>query len=101
MTFANPDDGDKQQMKQLYEGYESKLLECCSNERLLVDYVIYCYYKFYPNYSKALMWNVFGNQILRNIKAGAYCWYKIVEDDNGQEYFGKKYSLKECALSEL
>ena len=47
------------------------------------------------------MWNVFGNQILRNIKAGAYCWYKIVEDDNGQEYFGKKYSLKECALSEL
>lgn len=79
----------------LFEYYENKLLKLCSNKEKLADYVIYVFYNKFSNKSKSLMWNVFGENIVNNIKHKSKTVCFPIRDENGTEYLGQRYSLKE------
>ena len=82
----------------LFESFEERMTEICSNEEELVDYTIYSYYNSYPTYSKMMLWNVYGEQIFKNVKNNSNKYYMLIDDENGTDYFGNKISLKEFDL---
>ena len=63
----------------------------------LTDLAIYICYVLYPSRSKNFVWDIFGNQIIENLKANSTePIYLPVLDENGKiDYLGKKYSLME------
>ena len=82
----------------LMEEYENRLLSICSNSTKLADYVIYVYYTFFKSNSKALLWNIFGDEVVANVRRKAKVVTFPIRDENGVEYLGQKYSLKEVEL---
>lgn len=86
------------EFKFLYESFEQKLFEICSNEEVLLDHVIYSYYTYFKTYTKSLLWNVFGEQLVKNIKRKSTFFTIPVKDVNGVEYLGGKYSLLEIKI---
>ena len=83
----------------LMQEYESKLLNVCSNEVKMVDYLIDIYYKNHTSQPKTLLWGKFGDIILNNVKSKSDKVCYPVLDENGVEYLGKKYSLKEVSIN--
>ena len=82
----------------LYDEYESRLYACCSNADKLSDYVVYVYYTYFKGNSKSLLWNVFGDEMVSHVKAKATKATFPIRDENGVEYLGQRYSLKEVDL---
>ena len=82
----------------LFEEYENKLYLCCSNKDKLSDYVVYVYYTYFKSNSKTLIWNVFGEEVVSHVKAKAKTVTFPIRDENGVEYLGQRYSLKEVEL---
>ena len=82
----------------LFELYEEKLLNICSNKQKLSDYVVYVYYNYFKNKSKSLMWNVFSDEILHSVKSKSKKICYPVRDESGVEYLGRRYILKEVDL---
>ena len=87
-----------QELSFLIQEYESKILSLCSDARKVTDYLVDIYYKYYKNKSKFLIWGEFGEYILENVKSKSNSVCFPVLDENGEEYLGKKYSLKEVLL---
>lgn len=81
--------------KVLIETYENKLFSLDSNKIKLCNYVIDVYYKCFNKQSKMMLWTVFGDCILSNLKQKTDKVYYPVSDNNGVDYLGKRYSLKE------
>ena len=79
----------------LFEYYENKLIKLCSNKEKLCDYVIFVFYNKFEKQSKSLLWNIFGEEILNNVKARSKTVCFPIKDENGIEYLGEKYILKE------
>lgn len=84
--------------KYLFDMYEERLLKLCSNTEKLSDYVVYVYYNFFKNSSKSLLWNVFEKEIVSSIKNKSNTIVYPVYDENGKEYLGQRFSLKEVDL---
>lgn len=88
--------------KEVFVNLDEKLmndcLSICSNVEIVSNYIIDLSYNDYKNKGKMAMWNVFGEQIIENIKSKATHIRVPMLDDNGTEYLGKKYSLKEIEL---
>jgi hypothetical protein len=85
----------------LFEYYEEKLIGLCSDKNKLCDYVIYVFYTKFARQSKSLMWNIFGEEILNNVKSKAKTVCFPIRTNDGVEYLGEKYGLKELDLNEL
>lgn len=74
------------------------LYQISSNKQDISNYVIYCFYNYFDNKSKAWMWEICGNEILDNLKSKASIMQIPVECDDGVEYLGKKYVLESVNL---
>lgn len=82
----------------LIEEYENKLISLCSDSRKVCDYVIDIYYKYFNTKSKIFIWETFGDIVLENVKSKSTKVRYPVLDENGVEYLGRKYSIKEVDL---
>lgn len=83
----------------LVEQYENKLLSVCSDSKKTCDYVIDIYYRYFKTKSKMFIWETFGNEVLDNLKSKATKVQYPVVDDDGIEYLGRYYSIKEVMLA--
>lgn len=94
---------DEEQSKMVagqHEKFKSKLLEICSNEDELVNYLIHLFYVEQPNSNKELLWKMYGKNLYKNIKANSNDTILIpVPDEHGYiNYLNNYYSLKEVQL---
>lgn len=92
------EDEEKRMYNYIYEIYENKLLSLCSNKEMLCDYVVYVFYKHFKNKSMALLWSVFSDIMIENLKNNVGKVAYPVYDQSGVEYLGEKYSIKEVTL---
>lgn len=86
----------------IFINIDEKLLnECCnicSNLEMVTNYIIDLSYNEFKNKGKMAIWNVFGEQVVENIRNKADSITIVVEDVDGVEYLGKKYSLRKVDL---
>ena len=94
-VLDDEDDFNDGMFNYLFEYYENKLLNLCSNKEKLSDYVVYVFYTMFNRHSKSLIWNIFGEEILKNVKSHSSIISFPIKDENGIEYLGQKYILKE------
>lgn len=80
-----------------FDYYKNELINILSNEEELVDYIIYVYYEQCKSADKSLLWELYSDVVLNNVKNNSDHYYKIVESMDGQEFFGKKFILQEVA----
>lgn len=80
-----------------FDYYKNELMNILSNEKELVDYIIYVYYEQCKSADKSLLWELYSDVVLNNVKNNSDHYYKIVESVDGQEFFGKKFILQEVA----
>lgn len=80
-----------------FDYYKNELMNILSNEEELVDYIIYVYYEQCKSADKSLLWELYSDVVLNNVKNNSDHYYKIVESEDGQEFFGKKFVLQEIA----
>lgn len=81
------------------EKLKNKLVEICSNEKELVDYLIYMFYVEQPLSNKELLWNIFGNCLFDNVKSKQSKIKIPVRDDQGEiEYLNEKFTIREVEL---
>lgn len=80
-----------------FDYYRDELMNILSNEDELVDYIIYTYYEYCKSADKSLLWELYSDNVLNNVKNNSCRYYKIVESEDGQEFFGKKFILQEVA----
>ena len=80
-----------------FDYYKNELMNILSNEEELVDYIIYVYYEQCKSADKSLLWELYSDVVLNNVKNNSDHYYKIVESVDGQEFFGKKFILQEVA----
>lgn len=82
-----------------YETLKYHLIEVCSNEKELVDYLVYLLYVEQPTSNKEVLWSIFGDCLYSNIKNKTDKITIPVLDDNGDlEYLNKKYTIREVVL---
>lgn len=94
------DEGLEKSINGQYEKLKTNLIETCSNEKELVDYLIYMFYIDQPNSNKEILWNLFGDCLFDNIKRNSDGIFSIpIPDEKGEiVYLNNKYSLKEVQL---
>jgi len=99
-SYVKGSDPDKyrESFVNLDENLMMDCLEVCSNLEMVTNYVIDLSYTDFKNKGKMAIWNVFGEQVVENLKSKAQKITIAVLDDNGIEYLGEKYSLKEIEL---
>lgn len=85
----------------LFEYLEQKLNSIISNRKELCDYVIYTVYNHYKTYSKNLLWNIFGDTIVDNLRLNSEKYFYPCQSENGVEYLGKKYTMKEGVVDKI
>lgn len=64
-----------------------------SNVNMCVNYIIYVCYAIDSNCQKSLLWYCFGDIVANNVKNNSKHRYKVVENQNGRDYFGKKMTI--------
>lgn len=79
----------------LLEDYRAIFRDIISNEEELVDYIVYVYYNQCKSDSKELMWQLYSEILVNNIKKNSNCHYEVIKSDSGQEFFGEKFVLQE------
>jgi hypothetical protein len=94
------DEGLEKSINGQYEKLKLKLIEICSYEKELVDYLIYLFYVDQPNSNKEILWNLFGHCLFDNVKRNNVGTFSIpIPDEKGEiVYLNKNYSLKEVLL---
>ena len=81
--------------KYLYEAFSKDIFNEISNIEELCDCMIYVFYNIYKSFNRDVLWNVFGEQIINNLKCKTDKFCYVCEDVNGEEYLGKNYKLVE------
>lgn len=100
LNYIDEDEYNDSLYGNLFDFYENKLISLCSNKEQLADYVIYVFYNYFKSKSKSLLWNLFGDEIVNNIKSKSEFIYFPVKDENGVEYLGEKYILQRSRINE-
>ena len=73
---------------------KQKLTKVCSNVKELTNMLIYLFYVDEPIANKDVLWHLYGNQIVENIKTKINSYYIPVPDVNGHiSYLNKKFTL--------
>jgi len=93
---------EKDKFSILFGEIEKELFNVCSNKLELCNNIIYIMYNEFKNKSKAILWNICGNEIISNLKGNSNKAYFPIEtnkeDANGVEYLGKYYKLQEVEI---
>jgi len=79
----------------LLENAKTELVKIISNEAELVDYLIYIYYNYYKSGNRTLIWQMFGDTVVSNVKNNSNQTYILKENEDGKDIFGRKFIL-EC-----
>ena len=87
--------------KFMYELFDNDLHSVISNNVELCDCVIYIIYKYFKSYNKDVLWSVFGEQILKNLKCKSDKFCYVCESEDGVEYLGNKYKLVEVDIDDF
>lgn len=94
------DETNENSVNTIYEKFKNKMDGLCSNASELVDYLIRIFYVEYPSDNKDLLWNTYGDVILKNLKDKKQSPILFpLPDNNGTiEYLNKKFELKEVNI---
>ena len=84
----------------LFEDFSNDITFVVGNKGIPVNYVVYAMYEKLKTSQKSFLWRCFGDSLVENIKNNSKHRYYLIEDKNGKEYFGKKYSLIDKYLGE-
>lgn len=83
------------------ERFKTELLEICSDNKELMNYIIHMFYVDNPKLNKDVMWTLFGNEIVENLKKKKSTVLIPIQSDDGElEYLNKRYTIKEMELVE-
>ncbi|MEM5009263.1 hypothetical protein WKH57_00950 [Niallia taxi] len=94
-TRSKFDDNTHNKRVGQYDLFKKKVLEICSNENEVLNYLIRLLYVDSPSGNKDLLWNAYGDQIVTNLKSKTNHYTIPIKDTNGDfEYLNKKYTLK-------
>ncbi len=95
--YTEDEDDRDEEFSALFSTIESELFGICSNRNDLCNYLVHIMYNHFKNKSKAILWNICGDQIVNNLKSKADVVYFPVESNEleGVEYLGKWYKLQE------
>lgn len=85
-------------LRNIIDDFDVSVFDICSNREVIIDYLIDLAYTDLKEKSNKVLWALAGDQILLNIKSNAEIISLPMEDINGVEYLGKKYSMKEIEL---
>lgn len=77
----------------LYADFFNDCMSVINNTEQCVNYLIYVCYKLDATCQKSLVWYCFGDDIANNVKKNSNHRYKVVENPNGKEFFGKKFTI--------
>ena len=94
------DENIAQDISVVREKLKVELLNVCSNEKVLMNYIIHMFYVDNKNSNKDVMWSLFGDEIVQNLMDEKGSIFIPVKDDDGEiEYLNKKYTVKKVELS--
>ena len=93
------DESRSELINEFYEEIRNKALSICSNSRELSNYLIYITYKKFPNDSKDFAWHIGIEGILEILESkSSFSIEMPVNDNEGEDYLGKKYSLRSVVV---
>lgn len=93
------DENIAQDINVFREKLKIELLKVCSNEKELMNYVIYMFYDDNKTSNKDVMWSIFGEEIVQNLVNEKGHLYLPIQDDDGEiEYLNKKYTVKKVEI---
>lgn len=100
---SDSDQDEKEKFSILFGEIEKELFKVCSNKSELCNNVVHIMYNDFKSKSKAIMWNICGNELVLNLKSKSNKAYFPVEanDDTGVEYLGKYYKLQEVEIDNI
>jgi hypothetical protein len=98
--YENESDDEKKEKDKfsiLFGEIEKELFSVCSNKHELCNNIVYIMYNEFKSKSKAILWNICGNEIIANLKSKSNKAYFPIETtmEDGVEYLGKYYGLQE------
>lgn len=83
-----------------YENLKENLYPICSNLQELVDYLIHVSYVEEKTISKEVLWSIYGEEIVDNLKMKHGKYIIPFPSDNGEiEYLNARYTLKEVEFN--
>lgn len=81
------------------EEFKSMISNACSNENEALNYLIHLFYVEKPKSNKDALWDIFGKEMVENLKVKKKTITIPVEDNEGDiEYLNRYYSLKEVSI---
>lgn len=93
------DDDIEANVNIVYDNLNEALLKVCSNVYEMVDYLIHMFYVDKAESNKDLLWSIYGNYIVKNIKGKFNKITLPVPCSTGEfSYLDTKYTLKEVEL---
>lgn len=97
-VFENDIDSYNSELSMLLEDTENELLSIHNNISDITDCLVDVYYTKFSNQPKPLLWGEFGKVIVNNLRKNSNKAIFPIESQNGEEYLGKHYSIKEVDL---
>lgn len=95
-------DGEEQDDDNVFIGIENlkdmvieDLNKVCCNQSELTNYIVKLCYEDNLNVNRAVLFDLGSDGLVENIKNNSLDSHVVVEDENGKEYLGKKYLLKD------
>lgn len=98
IRFDIEEDDTKDEYKFILKKHEEYFIGICSNSKELADYVIYLSYTSLKHKPKSLIWDIFGEEVVSNLRKKATVVRYPIQNEEGEEYLGKRYILKEVSL---
>lgn len=77
----------------IFEDFTSEIVSICGGAVNAVNYMVYCLYNINKTAQMSFLWYCFGEQIVENVKKNSTHRYKLVENESGSEFFGKRFSI--------
>ncbi|WP_405101462.1 RNA dependent RNA polymerase [Oceanobacillus sp. FSL H7-0719] len=82
-----------------YDKFKEEMNKVCSNTEELVNHLIYMFYADEFKYNKDILWNLYGNQIFKNIKQHVDHYYVPHPNEDGSlEYLNNKYEIRKVEI---
>jgi len=81
------------------EEFKAFISQACSNVNEALNYLIHLFYVEKPKSNKDTLWDIFGREMVDNLRQKKTMIIIPVEDDEGDvEYLNKNYSIKEVSI---
>jgi hypothetical protein len=84
----------------IYEIYKNKLFNICSNQDIVINCLIDIFYIDFPSYNKDILWNLFGDEIFKNVlkNNSKIIDYPALDESGDILYLGKRYKIEQFEI---